>query len=306
MLRKLTLVAAALALTSPAAAAVRPFPPGFQARDIDVGDGVRIHALVGGHGPAVLMLHGFGDTSDMWAPLAAGMAKDHTVIAPDLRGFGGSTHTDRGLEKAAEAEDMERVLHALGVARFDLVTHDIGNMVGYALAAQHPDQVLRWVAMDAPLPGVGHWDDQLKNPKAWHFNFHGPDEERLVAGRERIYLDRFWNELSADPARIDEATRVHYAAIYAQPGAIHSAFQTFAAFPRDTVDNQALLARGKLPMPVLAVGGDHSYGLGLADELRFVAVNVQGVVIPRSGHWLMEEQPDATVTAITAFLEPGR
>jgi pimeloyl-ACP methyl ester carboxylesterase len=166
--------------------------------------------------------------------------------------------------------------------------------------------VRRWVAMDAPLPGIGHWEDQLKNPKAWHFNFHGPDEERLVAGRERIYLDRFWNELSADPSRIDEATRVHYATIYARPGAIHSAFQTFAAFPQDAIDNQGLLARGKLPMPVLAIGGDHSYGMGLADELRFVATNVQGVSIANSGHWLMEEQPDATMKAITAFLEPSR
>ena len=159
--------------------------------------------------------------------------------------------------------------------------------------------------MDAPLPGVGHWDDQLKNPKTWHFNFYGPDEERLVAGRERIYLDRFWNELSADPARIDEATREHYAAIYAQPGAIHSAFQTFAAFPRDAVDNQAFLAKGKLAMPVLAIGGDHSYGLGLATEIGFAASNVRGVSIANSGHWLMEEQPDATVAAILAFLEPG-
>ena len=186
------------------------------------------------------------------------------------------------------------------------MTHDIGNMVGYALAAQHPDQVTRWVAMDAPLPGIGHWDDQLKNPKTWHFNFYGPDEERLVAGRERIYLDRFWDELSADPAGIDEATREHYAAIYAEPGAIHSAFETFHAFPRDAVDNQALLARGKLTMPVLAIGGDHSYGLGLADELRFVATDVKGVSIARSGHWLMEEQPQATVAAIVAFLEPPK
>jgi pimeloyl-ACP methyl ester carboxylesterase len=179
-------------------------------------------------------------------------------------------------------------------------------MVGYAFAAQNPQQVRRWVAMDAPLPGIGHWEDQLKNPKAWRFNFHGPDEERLVAGRERIYLDRFWNELSADPARSDEATRVHYATIYARPGAIHSAFQTFAAFPRDAVENQALLARGKLAMPVLTIGGDHSNGLGLADEFRFVATDVKGVAISNSGHWLMEEQPQATITAITSFLEPGR
>lgn len=306
MLRNLMAAAAALAFASQAAATVRPYPPGFETRDIDVGGGVTIHTVVGGKGPAVLMIHGFGDTSDMWAPLAAVLAKDHTVIAPDLRGFGKSTLTDQGLEKKNEAQDMEKVLRALGVAKVDLVTHDIGNMVGYAFAAQYPDQVQRWVVMDAPLPGIGHWEDQLKNPKAWHFNFHGPDEERLVAGRERIYLDRFWNELSADPARIDEATRQHYAAIYTRPGAIHSAFQTFAAFPQDAIDNQGLLARGKLTMPVLAIGGDHSYGMGLADELRFVATDVKGVVIANSGHWLFEEQPEATVAEVTAFLEPNR
>jgi pimeloyl-ACP methyl ester carboxylesterase len=305
MLRALIAAALALVVTLPAAAAVTPFPPQFHTRDIDVGGGVTIHVRVGGHGPAVLMLHGFGDTGDMWAPLATVMVKDHTVIVPDLRGFGLSTHTDQGLEKKVEGEDMERVLRALGVSKFDLGSHDIGNMVAYALAAEHPDEVTRWVAMDAPLPGIGHWDDQLKNPKTWHFNFYGRDEERLVAGRERIYLDRFWDDLSADPARIDEATREHYAAIYARPGAIHSAFQTFAAFPRDAVDNQAFLAKGKLTMPVLAIGGDHSYGLTLATELGFAASDVRGQSIANSGHWLMEEQPKATVAAILAFLEPG-
>ena len=305
MLRTMLTAAFTLALAWPAVAAVTPFPASFQTRDVDVGDGVAIHVRVGGQGPAVLLLHGFGDTGDMWAPLAAILVKDHTVIVPDLRGFGDSTHTDKGLEKKVEGEDMERVLQALHVTRFDLVTHDIGNMVGYALAAEHPEQVTRWVAMDAPLPGIGHWDDQLKNPKTWHFNFYGPDEERLVAGRERIYLDRFWDELSADPARIDEATRAHYAAIYARPGAIHSAFQTFAAFPRDAVDNQAFVAKGKLGMPVLAIGGDHSYGTALAGELGFVASDVKAVSIANSGHWLMEEQPDATIAAILAFLEPA-
>jgi pimeloyl-ACP methyl ester carboxylesterase len=294
--------AASLALCGHAAAAVQPYPAGFQTREIDVGGGVRIHVRVGGHGPAVLLLHGFGDTGDMWTPLAASLAVDHTVIAPDLRGFGESTHTDHGLDKKTEAEDMARVAAALDVKRFDLVTHDIGNMVGYALAAQHPDQVERWVVMDAPLPGVGHWDEQLKSPKAWHFNFYGSDEERLVAGRERIYLDRFWNELSADPRRIDETVRAHYAQIYARPGAMHSAFQTFAAFPQDAIDNQAFLARGKLPMPVLAIGGDHSYGQSLAGELAYVATNVKSAVIQGSGHWLMEEQPDATCAAILVFL----
>jgi pimeloyl-ACP methyl ester carboxylesterase len=157
--------------------------------------------------------------------------------------------------------------------------------------------------MDAPLPGIGHWDDQLKNPKTWHFNFRGPDVERLVAGRERILLDRFYNELSATPARIDEATRAHYAALYARPGAVHNAFGgQFAAFAQDAVENQALLAKGKLTMPVLAIGGDHSYGAHLAAEVGFAAANVRSGVITNSGHWIMEEQPEQALALILPFL----
>ena len=118
------------------------------------------------------------------------------------------------------------------------------------------------------MPGVGNWAAQLSNPKTWHFNFYGPDEERLVAGRERIYLDRFYNELSADPETIDEATRAHYAALYARPHAIHDAFEQFNAFPQDGVDNRAFLARGKLTMPVFALGGEKSYGPRHGDGLR--------------------------------------
>jgi pimeloyl-ACP methyl ester carboxylesterase len=166
-----------------------------------------------------------------------------------------------------------------------------------------PARVVRWVAMDAPLPGIGDWDTISRDPRLWHFNFRGPDVERLVKGRERIYLDRFYNELSANPAAIDEATREHYAALYARPHAMHDAFEQFGAFTQDAVDNKAFLTEtGKLTMPVLAVGGDHSFGTAMADELRFVATNVTGSVIPNSGHWLMEEQPGATVAAVTNFL----
>jgi hypothetical protein len=130
------------------------------------------------------------------------------------------------------------------------------------------------------LPGIGHWDKQLKNPKVWHFNFRGPDVERMVAGRERILLDRFYNELSANPSRIDEQTRDHYATLYARPYAIHNAFSgQYAAFTQDAIDNQQLLAKGKLKMPVLAIGGDHSYGAHLATEVGFAAADVRAAVI---------------------------
>jgi pimeloyl-ACP methyl ester carboxylesterase len=280
---------------------VQPFPPGMRVEEIET-DGATIHTRVGGQGPAVVMLHGFGDTGDMWAPLASALIANRTLVVPDLRGMGLSSHPERGYDKKTQGQDMARLLDRLGIDKADLVTHDIGNMVGYAFAAQYPMRVTRWVVMDAPLPGIGPWDEILKSPALWHFNFRGPDVERLVQGRERIYLDRFWNELSATPASIDEETRRHYAALYARPGAMHSAFEQFAAFTQDAIDNKAFAAKEKLTMPVLAIGADKSFGTAMADVLRFVASNVAGHVAANSGHWLMEEQPAATVAAIVGFL----
>ena len=277
------------------------FPRSFRTQKIRT-DGAVIHVRVGGSGPAVVMLHGFGDTGDMCAPLAARLVGDHTVVAPDLRGMGLSSHPQGGYEKKTQAGDVARVLDKLEIDKADLVTHDIGNMVGYAFAAQYPDRVTRWVVMDAPLPGIGSWDEIVRSPALWHFNFRGPDVERLVKGRERIYLDRFWNELSANPKSIGEATRRHYAKLYARPGAMHSAFNQFAAFAQGAVDNKILAAKGKLAMPVLAIGAEESFGAAMADALRFVATEVTSAVIPNSGHWLMEEQPKATIAAIVAFL----
>jgi pimeloyl-ACP methyl ester carboxylesterase len=292
----------ALMVSLPAAAKVQAFPPSFQTKAVHT-DGAIIHVRVGGQGPAVVMLHGFADTGDMWAPLAAVLVQNHTVIVPDLRGMGLSSHPEGGYDKKTQAGDIARVLDSLKIQKTDLVTHDIGNMVGHAFAAQYPDRVTRWAALDAPLPGIGKWDEIIRSPALWHFNFRGPDVERLVKGRERIYLDRFWNELSANPKSIDEATREHYAKLYAKPGAMHSAFNQFAAFQQDAIDNQAFVAKGKLTMPVLAIGADKSFGTAQADDLRFVATDVTGIVIPDSGHWLMEEQPAATIAAVSAFLD---
>jgi pimeloyl-ACP methyl ester carboxylesterase len=283
--------------------AIGVWPQAFEAKQMAVTGGTQ-YVRVGGKGPAVLLLHGFGDTGDMWVPLAEVLVKDHAVIVPDLRGMGLSSHPEGGYEKVAQARDLATILDQLGFKDILLVTHDIGNMVGYAFAAQFPQRVTKWAVMDAPLPGIGHWDDQLKNPKVWHFNFRGPDVERLVAGRERILLDRFYNELSANPSRIDEATRDHYAALYARPQAIHNAFSgQFAAFAQDAIDNQQLLAKGKLKMPVLAIGGDHSYGAHLATEIGFAAADVRAAVIKDSGHWIMEEQPEQAVSIILSFLK---
>ncbi len=286
---------------SPAVAQVVPFPPDFAEQDIAT-NGTTLHVRVGGTGPAVVLLHGYGETGDMWAPLAAELARDHRVIVPDLRGMGLSARPEGGYDKKTQGQDIAGLLDALKVGPTELVTHDIGNMVGYAFAAENRSRVTRFVLMDAPLPGVGPWEEILKNPLLWHFRFGGPDMERLVAGRERIYLDRFWNEFSADPSRFSEASRAHYAALYALPGAMHAGFAQFAAFDQDAIDNKAFVAEGKLTMPVLAVGGAKSFGPMMATVMRFAASDVREGVIPDAGHWLMEEQPAATVKMVRDFL----
>ncbi|MET0656567.1 MAG: alpha/beta hydrolase [Steroidobacteraceae bacterium] len=302
MLRYVVGFFVALLLTATALAAVEPYPSSFHTQNVST-NGTTLFVRVGGTGPAVVLLHGFGDTGDMWSPLAAVLVKDHTVIVPDLRGMGLSANAETGYTKKNQGVDIAGVMDALKVGKADLVTHDIGNMVGYALAVQYPQRITRWVVIDAPLPGIGDWDNIIRSPLLWHFNFRGPDMERLVKGRERIYLDRFYNELSADPTKIDEQTRQHYAAIYARPHAMHNAFEQFAAFNQDAIDNQALLKlHGKIAMPVLALGSDKSFGKAEADVLGFVASNVTGGIVPDSGHWIMEENPQATVKLVTGFL----
>jgi pimeloyl-ACP methyl ester carboxylesterase len=302
MVRYLTAALVASTLSAASVARITPFPAIFHTQMVQT-NGTSLYARIGGKGPAVVLLHGFGDTGDMWAPLAADLVKDHTVIVPDLRGMGLSAHPDTGYTKKNQATDIAGIMDALKVQKADLVTHDIGNMVGYALAAQYPARISRWVVIDAPLPGIGDWDNIIRSPLLWHFNFHGPDEERLVQGRERIYLDRFYDELSADPKKIDGATREHYAKLYARPHAMHDAFEQFGAFSQDAIDNKAFLATGgKVKMPVLALGAEKSFGLGMAEVLRFVASNVTAGIVPDSGHWIMEENPQATVRLVTEFL----
>jgi pimeloyl-ACP methyl ester carboxylesterase len=281
---------------------IHPFPAGFRTQEIDTG-GATIHTRIGGTGAPAVMLHGFADTGDMWGQAATAVAGNHTVVAPDLRGMGLSSQPTGGYDKKTQAVDIARLLDALKIDKVALVSHDIGNMVAYAFAAQFPERVTRWVVIDAPIPGIGPWDEILKSPLLWHFNFRGPDMERLVAGRERIYLDRFYNELSADPKAIDEATREHYAALYARPGNMHCAFEQFAAFSQDATDNKALALKGKLAMPILAVGGDKSFGTMQAEVMRVVATDVTPQVLANSGHWVMEEQPAAMTAIIKGFLE---
>ena len=279
-----------------------PYPDSFTIKEIET-NGATLHTRLGGNGPAVMLLHGYGLTGDSWAPLAAALAGTHTVIAPDLRGFGLSSKPEGGYDKKTQAGDMAGLLDALEIAQTALVSCDMGSLVAFAFAAQHRTRVTRWVQMEAPIPGLGPWEQITGNPRTWHFGFGGPDMERLVAGRERIYLDHFWNEFSADPADISEPMREHYAALYALPGAIRAGFAQFNAFSQDADDNKKFIEEGgKLGFPVLAMGGEAAAGSRAEMIMRFAADHVEGAVVPVSGHWLMEENPDATVEIVRQFL----
>jgi pimeloyl-ACP methyl ester carboxylesterase/quercetin dioxygenase-like cupin family protein len=277
-------------------------PSSFQARTIHSPANAEIFVRFGGTGPVVLLLHGYAENSDSWAPLAADLMKDHTVVVPDLRGIGRSSKPEDGYDKKTQAVDIRAVVTALGYDRTLVVAHDIGNMVAYAYAATYPDKVERLVVMDAPIPGIEPWSEILQNPGVWHFNFHGPDAERLVQGRERIYFDRIWNDFTGDPSKPDEATRDFFTATYEKPGGMRAGFAQFTAFSQDARDNR-IFEQVKLTMPVLAVGGEKSFGPLQAVIMRHVATNVREAVVAGSGHWLMEERPIETVALIRGFLD---
>jgi pimeloyl-ACP methyl ester carboxylesterase len=290
-------------MSGAASSQTRPsLPSSFQAKTIHSPEDAEIFVRSGGSGPIAVLLHGYAENSDSWAPLAADLMKDHTVVAPDLRGIGRSSKPAGGYDKKTQASDIRAVVTGLGYDRTFVVAHDIGNMVAYAYAAMYPDKVERLVVMDAPIPGIEPWNQILLNPGVWHFNFRGPDAERLVEGRERIYFDRIWNDFTGDPGKPDDDTRNFFAATYAVPGGMRAGFAQFAAFSQDAQDNQ-ILAQKKLRMPVLAVGGEKSFGPLQAVIMRNVATDVTEAVVAGSGHWLMEERPAETVALIRGFLD---
>ena len=264
--------------------------------------GVRLHYLIVGEGDPVVLLHGYAQTSHMWRPLMTELARTHTVIAPDLRGIGQSSIPADGYTKAVMAQDIHALVHSLGSPRIRLVGHDIGLMVAYAYAAQYPSEVDRIVLMDAFLPGVGNWRDVWLLRDLWHFHFYGETPLALVTGRERIYLEHFWNDFAADRTRsVPEGDRRIYTDAYARPGGMRAGFEIFRAFERDAQDF-ARFAQTPLPMPMLVLTGEKASGDSLIQQGRLVATTVEGVVVRNSGHWLMEEAPSQVIPKLVSFI----
>jgi pimeloyl-ACP methyl ester carboxylesterase len=272
-----------------------------QSKYADV-NGVRLHYLVAGSGEPVILLHGYAQTSHMWLPLIAQLARTRMVIAPDLRGFDQSSKPESGYDKKTMAQDVHALATLLRLKRVSIVGHDIGLMVAYAYAAQFRSEVDRLVLMDAFLPGVGDWEHVWLLRDLWHFHFYGEVPLKLVEGRERIYLEHFWNDFAADRNHsVPEADRRFYADAYARPGGMRANFEVFRAFEKDASDFAAL-AKEKLTIPVLVLTGEKASGQFLIEQAKLVATNVDGVEITGSGHWLMEEAPGQVIPKLVSFL----
>jgi pimeloyl-ACP methyl ester carboxylesterase len=264
--------------------------------------GVKLSYLTAGHGPAVILLHGYTQTSRMWKPVIPLLAGKFTVIAPDLPGIGDSDVPADGLDMKTAAIRIHALAKSLGVEKARVVGHDIGLMVAYAYAAQFPAETEKLVVMDAFLPGVAGWEDVYNNPGIWHFRFNGPTPEALVHGRERTYFEHYWNDFAADKAHsLSEADRAAYTAAYARPGRMRASWEYFVSFPQAARDF-AELSKTKLTMPVLAIGGEKANGGLLGRQMKIVAVDATMVVLKDTGHWILEERPKETIDALLNFL----
>lgn len=266
-------------------------------------DGVKLHYLTAGNGPAVILLHGYTQTSRMWRPIIPLLAERFSVIAPDLPGIGDSSiPADNEIDMITAAKQIHDLVRSMKIDKARVVGHDIGLMVAYAYAAQFPNETEKLVVMDAFLPGVPGWEPIYNNPSIWHFRFHGEYPEKLVQGRERTYFEYFWNVLAADKTRsIPEADRKAYTEAYSRPGRMHAGWTYFASWPQLS-KGFAQLSQTKLTIPVLSIGGEKSLGNQLADQMKLVANDVTVVVLKDTGHWISEERPEETRDALAKFL----
>ncbi|HJW37763.1 MAG TPA: alpha/beta hydrolase [Candidatus Udaeobacter sp.] len=285
-------------------------PAAIASRTANIDD-VQLHYLIAGSGPAVLLLHGYTQTSRMWRPLIPLLAEKFTVIAPDLPGIGDSSVPadnnsesirERGIDLVVAAKQIHDLVRSLKIDKARVVGHDIGLMVAYAYAAQFPSETEKLGVMDAFLPGVPGWEPIYNAPNIWHFRFNGEYPEALVKGRERTYFEYFWNVLAADKTHsIPEADRKAYTEAYSRPGRMHAGWAYFVSWPQLAKDF-AQLSQTKLTMPVLSIGGDKSLGNELAAQMKLVANDVTVVVLKDTGHWISEERPKETTDALLNFL----
>jgi pimeloyl-ACP methyl ester carboxylesterase len=277
-------------------------PTEIASRTLNV-EGVQLHYLTAGKGPAVLLFHGYTQTSRMWRPIISLLSEKFTVIAVDLPGIGDSSiPTDNKTDMITAAKQIHDLVRSLKIDKARVVGHDVGLMVAYAYAAQFPGETEKLAVMDAFLPGVPGWEPIYNDSNVWHFRFNGEYPEKLVRGRERTYFEYLWNVFAADKNHsIPESERKAYTDAYSRPGRMRAAWAYFASWPQ-LAKNFAELSQTKLTMPVLSIGGEKSLGNQLGEQMKLVADNVSVIVLPNAGHWILEERPKETTDALVDFL----
>lgn len=296
-----------ISTTSPVDAACShvSLPAGFSEATIEV-NGVTIYYVKGGTGEPLVLVHGWPQTWYEWRLVMPQLAERYTVIAPDLRGAGGSSKPppSAGYDARTMAEDIRQLVQELGFSGIRLVGHDIGLLVAYAYAATHPTEVKRLVILDGLLVGIEPmWSEFLKDSRSWVFGFPQVRElpEQITAGRERMYLTHFLTSIAFKEDALPAAAIDEYVRAYSQPGAMSAGFEWFRAFP-DNIKQNLESARAKLPMPVLALGSEKTMGRFMVPMLKSVAADVRGGSIPECGHYIAEEKPDVLLAELDKFL----
>jgi pimeloyl-ACP methyl ester carboxylesterase len=287
------------------------FADTFTSRYVDAGQ-VRLHAVIGGEGRPLLLVHGWPQTWYAWRMLMPTLARDFQVIAVDQRGIGLSDKPQGGYDTATLARDLVVLMEALGHQRFALYGTDTGMPIAYAVAADHPDRLERLVVSEAPLPGVSPSPPLFLPPplnaRLWHLAFNQlPAEvnEQLVRGREAIFFGAEFAASAGTNKLPDEAVSYYIDRLAADPEALRGSFELYRAFPTTIAQNQQRKTR-RLTMPVLAIGGAESSGAMVADTMQLVADDVQSLVLPDCGHWVAEQAPQELLAALTEFLAPYR
>ena len=286
------------------------FTDTFTSRFVDTGD-LRLHAVTGGDGPPLLLVHGWPQLWYAWRMLMPALARDFSVVAVDQRGIGLSDKPHDGYDTGTLASDLVKLMDALGHQRFALYGTDTGMPIAYALAADHPDRVDRLAVSEAPLPGISPSPPLLLPPplnaRLWHLAFNQlPDiNEQLVTGREDIFFGAEFDASAGTHKLPGDVVRYYIDTLAADRDHLRGSFGFYRAIPATSAQNEQRKTR-RLTIPVLAIGGEQSGGEGPGSTMKLVADDVHTMVLAGSGHWVAEQAPEPLLAALTEFLAPYR
>ncbi|GAA1993180.1 alpha/beta hydrolase [Catenulispora subtropica] len=303
--------AQAATTSSAAASAAEQLPSGFSEHKVAVG-GIGIDYVIGGHGPTLVLLHGYPQTWYEWRDILPTLAQHYTVIAPDLPGAGRSDAPATGYDKKDLAADIHGLLAEIGHDKdIRLVGHDIGTMVAYSYAAAYPRDVTKLVLSEAPIPDSSIYSFPsltADGPGAWHFGFFALTNnlpENLITGRESLWVDKFIDDLEVVKGAVTPDDVAVFAGYLKDPAHLEASFQWFRTLPQDMA-NDAEYQKTKLTMPVLAIGASGSLGSFVPDQVSQYATDVTGVVVPNCGHWMYEERPAEMAHILLTFLKGNK